>query len=56
MPQQPKSLMGRNQAFRSPPLAARRKVRIPADYELQHIQQLPCNLDLALVAGVMECD
>jgi hypothetical protein len=46
--------MSRDQAFREAALSPRRQAGRSVGHEFQHVQQLPCDVDLALVAGVVK--
>jgi hypothetical protein len=56
IPQLPQPLMGGDQAFLGPALSSGRQIRRPVNHELQHGQQFRRDLDVCLVACVMEGD
>ena len=56
MPYLPKPFVGGNQAFPVPAIEADWKIGHPHGHEIQDVEHLPGNLDVLLVAGVMEGD
>ena len=51
-----KPLMGRDQTFLCPAIFSVRQTGRPRGHEFQHVQQLPGDLDVSLVACVMKGD
>jgi len=54
MPQMPKSLVGRDEAFHVAPAGSVRRQRPTCQHHLQHMQKLFRHFQIALVAGVMK--
>ncbi len=56
MAQLPQPFMRRDKRILGPPLSSRRKIGRSVGHELQHVEQLRRDLDLVLIAGMVERD